>query len=286
MNAASNYVPPMLIFPRVRRKPELMDGGPPGTVYACHPSGWMQTDLFTDWFHHFLAFAKPTESKPVLLILDGHATHTKNIALIDLARQNNVHIICLPPHCTHRLQPLDVTFMKPLSSYYNEAVRIWLRSHPGRVVTVHQIAMLFGGAYLKAATAIIAVNSFRKTGIVPKNPAVFNDADFAGSDPTDIDCDANIMDNPATQGTSGSQGERGVATSSAAASGHPNFLPGHVSPSDILPVPHVASFQMRGNKRARQSGSTAILTMVYYSKYCVLLWFTTVNTTFYYGLLW
>ena len=94
MNAAGNYVPPMLIFPRVQRKPELMDGAPPGSVYACHPSGWMQTDLFTDWFHHFLAFAKPTKSKPVLLILDGHATHTKNIVLIDLARQSNVHIIC------------------------------------------------------------------------------------------------------------------------------------------------------------------------------------------------
>ena len=26
--------------------------------------------------------------------------------------------------------------------------------------------------------------------------------------------------------------------------------------------------------------------MVYYSKYYVLLWFTTVNTTFYYGLPW
>ena len=133
-------MPPMLIFPRLRRKPELMDGVPPGSILAFHPSGWMQqTALFTDWFRHFIAFAKPSASKPVQLVLDGHATHTKNIELIDLARENNVHIICLPPHCTHRLQPLDVAFMKPLSSYYDEAVRIWLRCHPGRVVTIHQI---------------------------------------------------------------------------------------------------------------------------------------------------
>ena len=73
------------------------------------------------------------------LMYFGHAMHTKNIELIDLARENNVHIICLPPHCTHRLQPLDVAFMKPLSSYYDEAVRNWLRCYPGRVVTIHQI---------------------------------------------------------------------------------------------------------------------------------------------------
>ena len=146
----------------------------------------MQTDLFTDWFCHFIAFAKPANNKPVLLVLDGHATHTKNIEVIDLARQHNVHIICLPPQCTHRLQPLDVAFMKHLSSYYDEAVRIWLRSHPGRVVTIHQIAALFDGAYLKAAAAITAVNGFRKTGIVPFNPAIFNDADFAGSNPTQM----------------------------------------------------------------------------------------------------
>ena len=75
----------------------MMNGAPPGSIFACHPSGWMQTDLFTDWFRHFIAFAKPANNKPVLLVLDGHATHTKNIDVIDLARQHNVHIICLPP---------------------------------------------------------------------------------------------------------------------------------------------------------------------------------------------
>ena len=231
----------------------------------------MQTNLLTDWFRHFIACAKPTAARPVLLMLDGHSTHTKNVELIDLARENNVHIICLPPHCTNRLQPLDVSFMKPLSCYYDEAVRIWLRSHPGRVVTIHQIALLFRGAYLKAATAITAVNGFRKTGIVPFNPAVFNDADFAGSHPTDIANDMGDVRNP-HQATATTTSPKAIATLPATS---PATLPAatattptskgplpklYVSSSDILPVPHVAGFQMRGTKRSRQTDSTAILT--------------------------
>ena len=77
-NSASGlYVPPMLIFPRVRGKAELENGTPPSTLMAYHPSGWMQSHLFTEWFRHFLRHSKPTVDDPVLLILDGHSTHTK-----------------------------------------------------------------------------------------------------------------------------------------------------------------------------------------------------------------
>lgn len=44
----------------------------------------------------------------------------------------------------HRMQPLDVSFMKPLSTAYDDAVRQWLRENPGRVVSIYQIAGLFG----------------------------------------------------------------------------------------------------------------------------------------------
>ncbi|CAD6233971.1 GSCOCG00012344001-RA-CDS, partial [Cotesia congregata] len=63
----------------------------------------------------------------------------KNIQVIDYARKNHVIILCLPPHTTHRLQPLDVAVMKPLSNYYSTEIKKWLRSHPGRVVTPNDI---------------------------------------------------------------------------------------------------------------------------------------------------
>jgi hypothetical protein len=47
-----------------------MDGEPVGSILACHPSGWIQVDIFTKWFHHFVHFVKPSADDPVLLIVD------------------------------------------------------------------------------------------------------------------------------------------------------------------------------------------------------------------------
>ncbi|ELT93493.1 hypothetical protein CAPTEDRAFT_123692 [Capitella teleta] len=151
--ALGNYLPPLLILPRVRRNPLFEIGIPPETVVVCHPSGWMQSEIFIQWFEHFLHHARPTEEDPVLLIFDGHATHTKNIVLIEMARANHVSILVLPPHTSHQMQPLDVAFMGPLNTYYEQEVRIWLRNHPAQVVTIQQVGALFGRAYQKAATS-------------------------------------------------------------------------------------------------------------------------------------
>ena len=186
MSAAGNFVPPFFVFPRCRLKPDLLDSAPPGSQAVAHPSGWMQTELFTRWFDHFLQHAHPTAENPVLLILDGHKTHTSNWDVIDKAMKHNVSILCLPPHCSHRLQPLDISFVKPMNTFYSHEVEKWLRIHPGRVVTIHQVPSLFRHAYLRAACAITAVNGFKKTGIWPINRDVFCEADFAASVPTDI----------------------------------------------------------------------------------------------------
>ncbi|KAJ8729016.1 hypothetical protein PYW07_006712 [Mythimna separata] len=183
MTAGGSFIPPFIIFPRKRMK-ELQDGAPPGTGFACHSSGWMQLDIFTDWFKHFLKFAKPTEDDPALLILDGHNTHTTTLDFIVLERINHTTVLCLPPHCSHRLQPLDVSFMGPVNKYYIRAVEKYLR--PGRAITVFQFSKLFGEAYSEAAQQSIAVNGFRKCGIEPIDRHVFKDHDFLAADTADV----------------------------------------------------------------------------------------------------
>jgi hypothetical protein len=114
-----------------------------------------------------LKYSKPTKEEPVLLILDGHSTHTKNFKLVQMARQNNVHIFVIPPHTSHRLQPLDVSFMFPLSSYYGQECKNWLRNNPGKAVTIHETGQLFGNAYQRTATTQNAISGFKNTGICP-----------------------------------------------------------------------------------------------------------------------
>ncbi|KAJ4427127.1 hypothetical protein ANN_24743 [Periplaneta americana] len=143
MSAGGSYVPPMLIFPRKNMTDTLKRGAPAGCKGRAHPSGWVQNHLFTAWFEHYVAKTVPTETSPVLLILDGHYSHTRNIDVIDLARKHHVNIISLPSHTTHKLQPLDRAFMGPLKTHYSEHIRQWML-HQEKPLGPFDIAELLG----------------------------------------------------------------------------------------------------------------------------------------------
>lgn len=89
------------------------------------------------------------------------ATYTKIIELIDKARAADVILDCFPPHCTHKLQPLDVDFMKPLTF---TIVFKWKNSWESMPVSTEWISLL-GKAYLKAPTMSATINSLKATGI-------------------------------------------------------------------------------------------------------------------------
>ena len=75
VNAMGQYIPPMLIYKRKRMNDILLKGAPPGTIGGCSDNGWITTELFLKWMKHFAHHAKPSEEKPILLLLDGHSSH-------------------------------------------------------------------------------------------------------------------------------------------------------------------------------------------------------------------
>lgn len=109
----------------------------------------------------------------------------KNIDLVNEARFHGVIILCFPPHTTHGLQIADVVFLRPLSNY-DRQITAWLWSNPGVVVTMRQIAEIFGKAFVETCTMPVTVNNFRQSGVRPYDPMVFSESDFAPSLVTNI----------------------------------------------------------------------------------------------------
>jgi hypothetical protein len=50
MSPTGHFIPPLLVFPRKHMKQELMNDTPPGSIHACHPSGWIQRDFHRVFF--------------------------------------------------------------------------------------------------------------------------------------------------------------------------------------------------------------------------------------------
>ena len=74
ISASGIYIPPMLIFPRKNFVQILMKDCPTEFFGVCSPSGWINSDLFVSWLHHFVKHTHASKENKVLLILDNHSS--------------------------------------------------------------------------------------------------------------------------------------------------------------------------------------------------------------------
>jgi len=47
-------------------------------------------------------------ASPTLLLFDNHPSHL-SIEAIEMAVEHGITMLSFPSHCTHRMQPLDIT---------------------------------------------------------------------------------------------------------------------------------------------------------------------------------
>nr|CAI5839176.1 unnamed protein product [Callosobruchus analis] len=186
-------------------KKEYEDGMPPGAkVYMSEKSAYISATLFLRWLQSEFVSRKP--KGPVVLILDGHASHCSSVEVLEYAEINDVILLCLPSHTTQFLQPLDRAFFKALKSHYNAACNSFLRTNPTRSINRLQFGKLLADAWEKAATVKNAVSAFRSTGIFPFNPDSIPDYAFldksgvtTGSANTEIDVFESYTDTNVNQ---------------------------------------------------------------------------------------
>ena len=170
-NAGGYAIPPLVIFDRKSLKPELAKGEVPGTMYGLSDNGWMNCEIFEQWFlYHFLPYATP--ARPLLLLMDGSSTHFSPL-FVNKAAEEKVIVFCLPPNSTHKAQPLDKGVFSPLKRAWREECHNYLLCNPGKVVTRYQFSILFGRAWLRAMTPKNIISGFSVTGVYPTDRLVY-----------------------------------------------------------------------------------------------------------------
>lgn len=183
-NALGNAIPPMFVFPRIRYQDHFVRDGPVGSIGAGNPSGWMQDDTFILFLKHFKKHTNASLSHKVLLVLDNHSSHI-HINSLDYCKENGIVLLSFPPHCSHKLQPLDRSVYGPFKKAINTSCDAWMRNHPGKTMTIYDIPGMITVAMPLALTQANIQAGFRKTGIFPFNRDLFQEIDFAASFVTD-----------------------------------------------------------------------------------------------------
>nr|XP_020491160.1 tigger transposable element-derived protein 6-like [Labrus bergylta]XP_029133493.1 tigger transposable element-derived protein 6-like [Labrus bergylta] len=176
-NAAGEDIPPFIIYSKaypggVCYKTQ----GPPNALYGWSDTGCINSELFKKWFlKHFLPCA-PKE-RPLLLIFDGHKSPV-NLEVVEAARKEDVIFLCLPPHCSHILQPLDAGLFVLLKQRFGALIGDGCATDTHFAVSKKEFSGVFKGTYqvVEECEGIRTVKEgFRKCGIYPLNQFAINE---------------------------------------------------------------------------------------------------------------
>lgn len=147
-------------------------------------SAYINSTIFMIWLKEHFVPRKPAGK--VLLILDGHASHSNDFEMLEYAKENDIIILCLSPNTTKYLQPLDRSFFKPLKAFYNQVSHNWFTTNKGRKITRLQVGTLLGKAWGGAATNANTCKGFRACGIHPFDENAIPDVAFSVSDASSL----------------------------------------------------------------------------------------------------
>ncbi len=163
-------LPPLLIFEGDHHQLHWYPHNrPEGWKFGISENRWTSNALALRWLtDHFESLTRPAfPSTKRLLILDGHYSH-KSWEFLNFCREHQIVVLCLPPHTTHKLQPLDVGCFQPLKHHYNEALR--RDQHNGyTAIEKYRFIQLYKRVRRVAMDTKHITRAWADTGLIPLN---------------------------------------------------------------------------------------------------------------------
>ncbi|XP_060581287.1 uncharacterized protein LOC132737921 [Ruditapes philippinarum] len=164
ISAAGKVIPPCIIYEKTL--PRNCDFAPKEYRLSATQNGYINMKLFFEWFRDIFV-PNCGSQRPVLLTMDNHASHFCP-DLVDLAIEEGIELLFLPPHATHLLQPLDKGFFHLLKQKMTESA-LSVGYAGARVVPRDKFASLLYHGINRISPHDI-MSAFHKTGMFPLNP--------------------------------------------------------------------------------------------------------------------
>jgi hypothetical protein len=132
-------------------------------------NGWTTNELAIDWIRHFEEFTAPRKLGVYrLLVLDGHESHHSD-EFEEYCKTHQIITLCMPPHSSHILQPLDVGCFGPLKKSYGRQIEHLMRQQCTHV-TKEDFIPAFRVAFEESLTESNIKGGFRGAGLIPFDP--------------------------------------------------------------------------------------------------------------------
>ena len=178
INAAGDCFPPFVIMKGGAVKDEIHQLYP-SAKFVNTKSGYIDNEMFISFLHFFEDNRMKIPGKKCLLFLDGHASHLSTDA-IEFCMANDIELFCLPPHSSHRLQPLDTHFNKPLKSSWTKKIEDFFRANCETTISRVTFANLLRSCYgeMEKKRGLI-VDSFAFCGLFPLNLSAVTPEEFS-----------------------------------------------------------------------------------------------------------
>ena len=143
-----------------------------GWKFTATDKGWTDDDTALEWLKEvFLPLTKPADAEERrLLVVDGHGSHTTTDFMWN-CYINNVHILFLPPHSSHVLQPLDLSVFSPLKRAYKKRLGDVAEWNDSTAVGKRNFVLCFQKARVDALVAKNIKAGWLATGLWPVRPS-------------------------------------------------------------------------------------------------------------------
>jgi DDE superfamily endonuclease/Tc5 transposase DNA-binding domain len=171
VNSMGWTIPPYVIFKGEQHLSAWYEDNylPSGSVITLSENGWTTNEIGFEWIQHFDKHTKHrTKGKYRLLILDGHESHI-SVQFQQYYKEHEIIALCMPPHSSHLLQPLDVGCFSPMKTSYGFQIEKFMRFRINHITKL-EFLPAFGQAFTASFTEKNIKAGFKAAGLVPYNP--------------------------------------------------------------------------------------------------------------------